>query len=79
MVFCHAEWWGRTQMQGGTQTCRNKGFILEKSPGHRKGTHIIGARTRQRLDTKQEPKYTEPNDTQVDTMKQTRQTTERGR
>ena len=28
--------------------------------------------TRQRLDTKQEPKYTEPNKTQVDTMKLTR-------
>ena len=28
---------------------------------------VTEARTRQKLDTKQEPKYTEPNKTQVDT------------
>ena len=55
---------------------QTRGFIFFKQE-HRQGTHITGVMTRQILDTKQEPKYTEPNKTQVDTIKLTRQTTER--
>ena len=42
-------------------------LILEK--GYSQGPRVM---QRQRLDTKQESKYTEPNKTQVDTMKLTR-------
>ena len=49
----------------------NEGFNTEL--GHRQGnTQQQRVMQRQRLDTKQEPKYTEPNKTQVDTMKLTR-------
>ena len=58
---------------------RTKGFITQNRNTHTQGTHITRVMTRRRLDTKQEPKYTEPNKTQADTMKLTRQTTERDR
>ena len=49
----------------------NKGFNAWNEE-NRQDTHGTGVTTRQRLDTKQEPNYTEPNKTQVDTMKLTR-------
>ena len=52
---------------------KQKGFLLETDGVHT-GQRVM---PRQRLDTKQEPKYTETNETQVDTMKLT--TTERDR
>ena len=49
---------------------RNRGLILKT--GHRRVLTRQRVMPRQRLDTKQEPKYTETNKTQVDTMKLTR-------
>ena len=50
---------------------KNKGFNTRngKHTGYTKGQRTM---LRQRLDTKQEPKYTETNKTQVNTMKLTR-------
>ena len=48
----------------------NKGFSLETGTDH--VLTVTRVRTRQRLDPKQEPKYTEPNKTQVDMTRQMR-------
>ena len=60
-------------MQGSTEEHR---FNSQngKQTGYTQGQRVM---LRQRLDTKQEPKYTETNKTQVNTMKLT--TTERDR
>ena len=63
-------------MQGSRQALINKrGLILENWDTDRvtrSDTQRQRVMPRQRLDTKQEPKYTETNKTQVDTMKLTR-------
>ena len=59
-------------MQGSRQAVLNKGFNT-RNLVHRQGnTQRQRVMQRQRVDTKQEPKYTETNKTQVDTMKLTR-------
>ena len=60
-------WRGRTHTRHGQ---KQKGLILEngKQTGYTQGQRAM---LRQRLDTKQEPKYTETK-TQVNTMKLTR-------
>ena len=66
---CYGVWRGRTQTQDGCEAWYNEGVYYPKM-GHRRVLTRRGSSsmTRQRLDTKQKPKYTEPNDTQVKTM-----------
>ena len=70
VVVCHGVRWGRTQTQESSQALlQTKGFISPKTETDRELT-LTRVRTRQRLDTKQELKYTEPNKTRVDMIRQ---------
>ena len=59
---------GSKRWRGSQTKCQTRGLFLKREKA--RALTVIRVRTGQRLDTKQEPKYTEPNKTLVDTIRE---------